>query len=66
MKFIWYNPDEDSYQKGGMETYKSLSESSKNSDRFDILYEFPDSSDFLIDKILNSLNLVRKETVTTN
>lgn len=60
MQFIWYNPDLNAYQKGTMKEYDKLIESSPNRDRFDILYEFPEESDKLIDKILNSLNTVRE------
>ncbi len=66
MKFIWYNPDLDAYQKGTMEDYSHLIGSSESGDRFDILYEFADSSDRLIDKILGSLNIVRSQKVATN
>ncbi|MEQ8471452.1 MAG: hypothetical protein RIC35_09710 [Marinoscillum sp.] len=60
MQFIWYNPDLNAYQKGTMREYDKLIESSSNGDRFDILYEFPESSDRLVDKILSSLNTVRE------
>ncbi len=60
MQFIWYNPDLNAYQKGTMNEYDKLIESSSNGDRFDILYEFPEESDKLINKILNSLNTVRE------
>ncbi|WP_421879644.1 hypothetical protein [Marinoscillum sp.] len=60
MQFIWYNPDLNAYQKGTMNEYDELVKSSSNGDRFDILYEFPEESDKLIDKILNSLNTVRE------
>lgn len=66
MKFIWYNPDLDAYQKGSIEEFNKLSGTSVNCDRFDILYEFTDSSDKLIDKILGSLNIVRRQKVATN
>ena len=60
MQFIWYNPDLNAYQKGTMNEYDKLVASSSNGDRFDILYEFPEESDKLINKILNSLNTVRE------
>lgn len=60
MLFIWYNPDSDSYEKGTMKDYETIIAESANMDRFDILYEFPDTPVKLIDKILNSLNAVRK------
>ena len=64
MQFIWYNPDLNAYQKGTMNEYDKLIESSSNGDRFDILYEFPEESDKLINKILNSLNTVREFGMT--
>lgn len=66
MKYIWYNPDLDVYQKGTFNKYEELSASSMNYDRYDILYEFPESSECLMDKILSSLNLVRKQTLVSN
>lgn len=65
MQFIWYNPDLDVYQKGTMKMYDELVSASKNSDRFDILYEFSDTSEKLIHKILNSLNTVRELNVAS-
>lgn len=64
MQFIWYNPDLNAYQKGTMQEYEALVQTSSNGDRFDILYEFPEESDKLIDKILNSLNTVREFGMT--
>ncbi|MDH5610274.1 MAG: hypothetical protein OEY56_12430 [Cyclobacteriaceae bacterium] len=58
MSLIWYNPDLDVYQKGSMREYDRLLLTSHNKDRFDIVHEFVSTSDHLIDKILNSLNLV--------
>lgn len=65
MQFIWYNPDIDAYQKGTMSTYDKLVNESLNGDRFDILYEFSDTSEKLIHKILNSLNAVRELNVAS-
>jgi len=65
MQFIWYNPDIDAYQKGAMNLYDELVNASDNSDRFDILYEFSDTSEKLIFKILNSLNTVRELDVAS-
>ena len=59
MIIIWYNPDLDIYQKGTVREYDQLMIKSDNRDRFDILYEFNQNSVRLIDKILDSLNLVR-------
>ena len=64
MQFIWYNPDLNAYQKGTMKEYEALVQASSNGDRFDILYEFPEESDKLIEKILNSLNTVREFGMT--
>lgn len=66
MLFIWYNPDLDIYQKGTMRDYDILMSLSPNSNRFDILYEFTQTSQKLVDKILNSLNTVRELQLTTN
>ena len=60
MKFIWYNPDLDLYQKGSMRDYDVIISCSPNTDRFDILYEFNDTTEQLMDKILNSLNSLRE------
>ncbi len=51
------------YQKGAMQEYETLMLTSHNSDRFDILYEFPNESGKLIENILNSLNAVRELSV---
>ncbi|MFT6865642.1 MAG: hypothetical protein ACJA08_000465 [Cyclobacteriaceae bacterium] len=56
---IWYNPDIDSYQKGYIREYDKLLMFSPNKDRFDILYEFSETSKRIIDKILSSLNTAR-------
>lgn len=66
MKFIWYNPDLDAYEKGTEQVYKDRCSNSVNADRFDVLYEFEEPSDKLIDKILKSLNMVRGAAVPTN
>lgn len=66
MKFIWYNPDLDIYQKGSMREYDRLISSSANSDRYDILYEFNDTTQQLMDKVLNSLNAVREMELETH
>ncbi|RED94359.1 hypothetical protein [Marinoscillum furvescens] len=60
MQFIWYNPDIDAYQKGTMKDYDVVITTSSNVDRFDILYEFSDTPEKLINKILQSLNTVRQ------
>ena len=49
-----------------MRDFELLVSSSPNGDRFDILYEFSETSDKLISKILQSLNLVREHEVTPN
>lgn len=64
MQFIWFNPDLNFYQKGSLEEYRQLTSLSVNADRFDVLYEFSDTPNKLIDKILDSLNLVREHAVT--
>jgi hypothetical protein len=56
---IWYNPDMDKYEKGSESEYETILSKSSNKDRFDILYEFTETSQKLIDKILNSLNIAR-------
>lgn len=43
-----------------MRDYDLLISVSANRDRFDILYEFNDTTQQLMDKILNSLNAVRE------
>jgi hypothetical protein len=58
-QIIWYNPDIDSYEKGSLREYDKLLLYSANKDRFDILYEFSETSQKLIDKILSSLNTAR-------
>lgn len=60
MKFIWYNPDLNTYQKGSIKDYDRLISCSHNSDRFDILYEFDNTKERLMEKVLNSLNAVRE------
>jgi hypothetical protein len=60
MIIIWYNPDQDQYQKGTMIDYDRLIMVSELRDRFDILYEFNQTSIRLAEKILSALNLVRK------
>ena len=62
MKCIWYNPDTDEYEMGAYDTFISKTKSSKNSDRYDVLYEFPEGSELLMDKILSSLNIVRQQS----
>ncbi len=57
---IWYNPDIDSYQKGYLREYDRLIMVSPNKDRFDILYEFSETSQKFTDKILSSLNAARQ------
>lgn len=56
---IWYNPDTDKYEKGSENDYGVVVSASTNKDRFDILYEFTETSQKLIDKILTSLNIAR-------
>ena len=60
MEMIWYNPDLDMYQKGALEDYSALANSSENESRFLILYQFNKNSKKLAEKILSSLNLVRE------
>ncbi len=62
MKCIWYNPDTDVYEMGAYDTFLTKTAISENGDRYDVLYEFPENSEALMDKILNSLNLVRQQT----
>ena len=59
MIIIWYNPEQEAYQKGTMLDYDRLIMKSESRDRFDILYEFNQTSIRLAEKILHSLNLVR-------
>ncbi len=56
---IWYNPDVDKYEKGSESEFDIVTSASSNKDRFDILYEFTETSQKLIDKILTSLNIAR-------
>ena len=56
---IWYNPDIDSYQKGGYEEFKSTTKASMNADRFELLHEFDGMDAKLASKILKTLNKVR-------
>lgn len=49
-----------------MRDYDILISISPNSNRFDILYEFTQTSQKLVDKILNSLNTIRELEAATN
>lgn len=60
MYFIWYNPDLDLYQKGTMKEYDSMLYASQNRHRFDVIYEFTNTSNQLVDKVLAALNSARK------
>jgi len=64
MKFIWFNPDSGKYEKGSKEEFEELSVLSINQDRFDIIYEFSDTAERIIDKVLNSLNAARLATAS--
>lgn len=57
---LWYNPDTNSYEKGGVQEFQSIRQSSKNKDRFEVLYKFWGNESKLIEKIQNSLNLAGK------
>lgn len=61
MVFIWYNPDNNAYEKGTLKDYDRLILNSENNDRFGLLYEFNSTTAKLVDKILGALNEVRKK-----
>ncbi len=61
-ELIWYNPDYDIYQKGSPEDFQLKINSSRNQDRFSILYQFNRNSRKIAEKVLHSLNLVREES----
>lgn len=64
MQFIWFNPDLGKYEKGLKEDFDKASAHSVNQDRFDIIYEFSDTSQRIIDKVLDSLNVARLATAS--
>lgn len=64
MQFIWFNPDLDKYQKGSRKDFDDASSLSVNKDRYDIIYEFNDTSQRIIDKVLDSLNVARLATAS--
>lgn len=64
MQFIWFNPDLDKYEKGSQQEFELASIDSVNQDRFDIIYEFSDTSQRIIDKVLESLNVARLATAS--
>jgi hypothetical protein len=59
MIFIWYNPDNEQYEKGSMLDYDRKILNSANQDRYGLLYEFNSTSQHLVDKVLTALNQVR-------
>lgn len=63
---IWYNPDSLKYETGPYISYKSISTSSKNEDRFEVLHEFNVETVFIADKILNALNVARTSSISLN
>lgn len=66
MIFIWFNPDIEAYEKGSMLDYDRKILSSANRDRFDLLCEFNATSIKLADKILRTLNIVRKHYLASS
>lgn len=65
MQIIWYNPDLDCYQKGSQLEFEVCRAQSNDPDRYDVLYEFNDTTLRLVDKILDSLNAVRESEVVS-
>ncbi|MFT7238728.1 MAG: hypothetical protein ACI93L_002820 [Cyclobacteriaceae bacterium] len=64
MQFIWFNPDLGKYEKGSKAELEQASVHSVNQDRFDVIYEFSDTSQRIIDKVLESLNVARLATAS--
>ena len=61
MVFIWFNPDNNAYEKGTMRDYDRLILKSENNDRFGLLYEFNSTTVKLVDKILAALNSAHRK-----
>ncbi|SNS76556.1 hypothetical protein SAMN05421640_1149 [Ekhidna lutea] len=59
---IWFNPDRQLYEIGPYYDFITLASSSKNEDRFEVLYEFNTETVRVADKIIRSLNKVRDMT----
>lgn len=54
MQLIWYNPELDLYQKGTKGEYKNVI---KNG--YKVIYEFTNTSDRIVDRVVDSLNILR-------
>lgn len=54
MQLIWYNPELDLYQKGTKGEYIKVT---KNG--FKVIYEFTNTSDRIVDRVVDSLNILR-------
>lgn len=63
---IWFNPDSDSYEVGNYQEYLAISKSSRNEDRFEVIYEFCVETANVMDKILGSLNKVKTISAPLN
>ncbi|XOV95242.1 MAG: hypothetical protein ACFHWX_11130 [Bacteroidota bacterium] len=51
MTLIWFNPEGNVYQKGTHEEYRSM-----NNNQLKIVYEFTNTSEKIIDRMVDSLN----------
>lgn len=54
------------YEIGPYLEYQSAATISQNQDRFEVLHEFNKETIFIADKILNSLNVARTNSLTLN
>lgn len=54
MQLIWYNPELDVYQRGTEGEYNKVT---KNG--YMVIYEFTNTSDRIIDRVVDSLNILR-------
>lgn len=63
---IWYNPDKECYETGQYQTYNTILNSSRNGDRFEVVYEFCFETIQVADKILKTLNLANRISSSLN
>ena len=56
LKYIWYNPDLMLYQKGTMEEFERLVDSSPLHSNFSLIVKLNTTSDLLAHKIIEELN----------
>lgn len=61
MDYIWYNPQNKTYQVGNEMEYNVQLASSANPEEMVILYELDEITSRLAGKIVNELNAVRTE-----